>query len=248
MRRIVAGLFMSLDGVVEAPEQWNAPYFNEEVGAMVGSQMAAADTMLLGRVTYEEFAGYWADKGSDVPFADFINGAPKLVASTTLDGVDWRNSTLIEGDVAEELARLKGQSGRDIAISGSGTLVRSLLRDGLLDELRLLVYPVVVGRGKRLLDGGGEELPLRLVDSRAFSTGVLSLTYAPAETGAPRKEIDEHEVRRREAAHQATDEPVVVASLASRAHRAAAGGREPCGQPRGGDDGAGLRRRRCLAA
>jgi dihydrofolate reductase len=180
MRKIVAGLFMSLDGVVEAPEEWNGPYFNEEVGEVVGSQMAASGTMLLGRVTYQEFAGYWADKGSDVPFADVINGTPKLVASTTLDGVDWRNSTLIKGDVGEELAKLKQQPGKDIAISGSGTLVRSLLRKGLLDELRLLVYPVVVGRGKRLFDGATEQLSLRLVDSRPFSTGVISLTYAPA--------------------------------------------------------------------
>ena len=92
MRKIVAGLFISLDGVVEAPEQWHFPYFNDEMGEAVGSQMAAADTMLLGRQTYEEFAGYWADKGSDVEFADVMNNTPKLVASTTLKSVEWQNS------------------------------------------------------------------------------------------------------------------------------------------------------------
>ena len=128
MRKIVAGLFISLDGVVEAPEQWHFPYFNDEMGEAVGSQMAAADTMLLGRHTYEEFAAYWADKGSDVEFADVMNDTPKLVASTTLESVDWQNSTLLGEDVAQELRRLKEEPGKDISITGSPTLVRSLLR------------------------------------------------------------------------------------------------------------------------
>ena len=179
MRQVVAGLFVSLDGVFEAPETWHFPYFNDEMGETIASQMAAADTMLLGRRTYEEFAAYWADKGSDVELADQINNTPKLVASTTLKTVDWRNSNLIEGDVAEHLRRLKQEPGKDIAITGSATLVRSLLRDGVLDELRLLVHPIVVGSGKRLFDGGGDRVSLKLVDSRTFTTGVLYLTYAP---------------------------------------------------------------------
>ena len=97
MRKIVAGLFVSLDGVVEAPETWHFPYFNDEMGEIVASQMAAADTMLLGRRTYEEFAAYWADKGSEVDFADQINNTPKLVASTTLESVGWQNSTPHQG-------------------------------------------------------------------------------------------------------------------------------------------------------
>ncbi|HEY2764499.1 MAG TPA: dihydrofolate reductase family protein [Pseudonocardiaceae bacterium] len=99
MRKIVAGLFVSLDGVVGAPDQWHFPYFNEEMGEVVGSGMAAADTMLLGRLTYQEFAGYWAGKGSDVEMADYMNNIPKVVVSTTLDTVEWQNSTLISGDV-----------------------------------------------------------------------------------------------------------------------------------------------------
>ncbi len=179
MRKVVAGLFVSLDGVFEAPETWHFPYFNDEMGETIASQMAAADTMLLGRRTYEEFAAYWADQGSDVELADEINNTPKLVASTTLKTVDWRNSSLIEGDVAEHLRRLKQEPGKDISITGSATLVRSLLRDGVLDELRLLVHPIVVGSGKRLFDGSPDRVPLKLVDSRVFTTGVLYLTYAP---------------------------------------------------------------------
>jgi len=182
MRKIVAGLFISLDGVIEAPDQWHFPYFNDEMGEAVGSQMAASDTMLLGRVTYQEFAGYWPHQGSDVEGADFMNNTPKLVVSTTLDTVEWQNSTLIKGNVVEELTKLKQQPGRNIAITGSATLVRSLLRDGLLDELRLLVHPLVVGRGKRLFEDGSDQTALKLVDAQTFSTGVLYLTYQPAGT------------------------------------------------------------------
>ena len=182
MRKIVAGLFISLDGVYEAPDKWHFPYFNDEMGEAVGSQMAAADTMLLGRVTYQEFAGYWPQQSNDdVDIAGYMNNTPKLVVSTTLDNVDeWENSTLITGNAAEELTRLKQQPGKDIGITGSGTLVRSLLRDGLLDELRLLVHPIVVGRGKRLFPADTDQQPLTLVDAKTFTTGVLYLTYQPA--------------------------------------------------------------------
>jgi dihydrofolate reductase len=183
MRKIVAGLFISLDGVVEAPDQWHFPYFNDEMGAAVGAAMAASDTMLLGRRTYEEFAGYWPHQGADVPLAEQMNATPKLVVSTTLDTVEWQNSTLIKGNVAEALTGLKQQPGKNINITGSGTLVRSLLRDGVLDELMLLVHPIVVGRGKRLFEEMGDQVPLQLVDSRTFSTGVLALTYVPAQGG-----------------------------------------------------------------
>ena len=182
MRKIVAGLFISLDGVVEAPDKWHFPYFNDEMGEAVGSQMAAADTMLLGRVTYQDFAGYWPHQNSDEnEIADHMNNTPKVVVSTTLDAVEWQNSTLIKDNVAEELTKLKRQPGKEIGITGSATLVRSLLRDGLLDELRLLVHPIVVGAGKRLFADGEPRTPLKLVDSKTFgSTGVIYLTYQPA--------------------------------------------------------------------
>jgi dihydrofolate reductase len=180
MRRIIAGLFISLDGVVEAPETWHFPYFNDEMGEAVASQAAASDTMLLGRTTYEEFAAYWPNQSSDEPFSNEMNNTPKLVASTTLDHVDWQNSTLIEGDVTKELTRIKQGPGRGISIVGSPTLVRSLLKDGVLDELRLLVHPIVVGHGKRLFEDTDAPIPLTLVDARTFSTGVMALTYTPA--------------------------------------------------------------------
>lgn len=183
MRKIVAGLFISLDGVYEAPETWHFPYFNDEMGEAVGAQMAESDCMLLGRVTYDEFASYWPQQTSDGEageMADFMNDTPKYVVSGTLKNPEWKNTTLIDGNnAAAELTALKQQPGKDISITGSGTLVRTLLRDGLLDELRLLVHPIVVGRGKRLF-GEGEEIPLKLADSKTFSTGVLALTYQRA--------------------------------------------------------------------
>src|SRR6266508_567171 len=130
MRKIVAGEFISLDGVVEAPNHWHFPYFNDEMGEAVGSDMTSAGALLLGRRTYEEFAAAWPSRPSDEPGADFMNNTPKFVVSTTLDKVEWQNSTLITGNFVEEITRLKEQPGKNIAISGSPTLVRWLLRDG----------------------------------------------------------------------------------------------------------------------
>src|SRR5262249_20730525 len=180
MRKIVAGLFISLDGVVEAPDKWHFPYLNEEMGQAVQAQMAQADAMLLGRKTYQEFAGFWPNQGSDVEGADFMNQTPKYVVSNTLTALDWQNSTLISGNVKEALSALKEQPGKNLNITGSGTLVRSLLQDGLLDELHLLVHPIVVQKGKRLFEGQGETVPLKLTDSKTFSNGVLYVTYTPA--------------------------------------------------------------------
>jgi dihydrofolate reductase len=182
MRKIVAGVFLSLDGVMESPEKWHFPYFNDEMGAVVGSQMAESDGMLLGRVTWQEFAGFWPQQGDDVDGADFMNGAHKYVVSTTLDSVDaWQNSTLVDGsDFGTAIRELKEQPGKNIGVTGSGTLVQSLLRENLLDELSLLVHPIVVGDGKRLFTGATGQRPLELVDSTTFSTGVLHLVYRPA--------------------------------------------------------------------
>ncbi len=180
MRKIVAGLFIALDGVYEAPDQWHFPYFNDEMGAEVQAGMDAADTMLLGRKTYEEFAAFWPQQSAaDVDIAPFMNDTPKLVVSNTLQTLDWQNSTLVSGDVNAELNRIKALPGKNISVVGSGTLVRSLLQDGVLDELRLLVHPIVAGSGKRLFPEGTAQIPLRLTDSRTLSTGVLALTYEP---------------------------------------------------------------------
>lgn len=174
MGKITSGLFISLDGVVEAPDQWHFPYFNEEMGNAVQSMTGNSEAMLLGRRTYEEFAAYWPTSTDD--FADHMNGTPKYVVSNTLTSAEWQNSTLVSGDVPKELARLKEQLTGNLGVTGSGTLVRSLLREGLLDELHLLVHPIVVGTGARLFDDG-PQVPLRLVDAQTFSTGVQYLTY-----------------------------------------------------------------------
>ena len=180
MRKVVAGLFVSLDGVVEAPEKWTGPYFSPQIGQEIGSIMAKGDTMLLGRKTYETFAASFA--GQTGGMADAMNNTPKLVASRTLGEVSWQNSTLIQGDLVSELARIKQQDGKNINVSGSATLIRSLLRDGLLDELRLQLFPVVVGSGARLFEGYGEQLRLTLADTQKFDTGVVNLIYRPATT------------------------------------------------------------------
>lgn len=181
MRKIVAGLFISLDGVVEAPQTWHFAYYDENMGRSVTALMEGCDTLLLGRSTYEEFASHWPHQDTTRdPMAALLNERPKYVVSTTLKEPTWQNTTVISGDTHAELAELKRKPGQDIGISGSPTLVASLLRDGLLDELHLLVHPVVVGGGKRLFEGGTGHIPLTLTASETFGTGVLDLTYERA--------------------------------------------------------------------
>ena len=179
MRKIVSGLFISLDGVIEDADQWMGPWFNPQLGQAIGSMIAAQDAMLLGRVTYEGFAAYWPHQTGDM--ADTMNGTTKYVVSGTLTSADWQNSTLIPAAAAfAKIAELKQQQGQNIGITGSGTLVSSLLREGLLDELHLFIFPVVLGSGTRLFAMPGDKLPLRLIDSATFETGVVHLTYAKA--------------------------------------------------------------------
>jgi dihydrofolate reductase len=180
MRKVVAVEFVSVDGVMESPEEWASSYSNDEMEQANAAGMAASDAMLLGRVTYEALAAFWSNQPGGTPMVDYINSVRKYVVSGTLEKVEWQNSTLIEGDVAEEIGKLKQQSGKDIVILGSGTLVRSLLHDDLLDELQLIVHPIILGSGKRLFEDGGDQKALKLVDSKTFSTGVLYLTYQPA--------------------------------------------------------------------
>jgi dihydrofolate reductase len=176
MRKIAAGLFTSLDGVVESPEKWTGPYFNDQVGQAVGALMAPNDALLLGRATYEGFAAAFG--GQSGGMADQMNSTQKFVVSSTLTSADWQNSTLISGDVAATIGELKQQPGRGIGMSGSATLVGWLLRHGLLDQLDLLVFPLVVGSGKRLFSESDGQVPLTLTGTEAFSTGVVHLSYA----------------------------------------------------------------------
>jgi dihydrofolate reductase len=178
MRKIAAGLFVSLDGVVESPEKWTGAYFNDQVGQAVGALMASNDALLLGRATYEGFAAAFG--GQSGGMADQMNNTPKFVVSSTLTSAEWQNSILISSDVAEHIRELKQQPGRGIGMSGSSTLVSWLLRHGLLDQLDLLVFPVVIGSGKRLFSEPDGQVPLTLTGSESFSTGVVHLTYEPA--------------------------------------------------------------------
>ncbi|AQZ68527.1 pyrimidine reductase [[Actinomadura] parvosata subsp. kistnae] len=182
MRTIAASLFISLDGVVENPGDWHFPYFNDEMGAAVSGQMA--DTLLLGRKTYDSFAGAWpgieAAGGEDAGYAKSLGDARKIVVSRQELEFTWRNSELLRGDLAEAVTALKNEPGGRIAVSGSVSVIRQLLRAGLLDELHLLVHPIAVRKGERLFDEGDETIPLELVRSETFSTGVLYLVYRPA--------------------------------------------------------------------
>jgi dihydrofolate reductase len=180
VRKIVAGMFISLDGVVEAPDQWHFPYFNEEMGAAVGRMLDAADTMLIGRVTYDSFAGAWPDRElageEDAGFAKQLGDARKIVLSHQKLEFTWRNSEQLQGDFVEAVTALKNEPGGDIGMSGSPSVVRQLLDANLLDELHLFVHPIAVRRGSQLF-GEGESLPLRLLSSQVFATGVLYLVY-----------------------------------------------------------------------
>ena len=187
MRKIIAGVFISLDGVVEDPHLWHFPYFNEEMGAAVDASLGAADTVLFGRKTYDSFAGAWPEReaagGEDAAFAKKLGDARKIVVSSQQLTFTWRNSEQLEGDFVEAISALKNEPGdSNIALSGSVSVVRQLLAAGLLDELHLLVHPIAVRKGMRLFDEGDTAVPLTLLSSETFKTGVLNLVYGPAES------------------------------------------------------------------
>jgi dihydrofolate reductase len=179
MRSIAAGLFMSLDGVVEAPGQWGFQFMNDEMSQGIADGISQADAVLLGRRTYLEFAQLWPGQGSDVLMADFLNHSIKYVVSSKLNLLSWQPAVQIRGDIVEELTRLKQLPGKNIQVPGSPTLVRFLLLNGLLDVLSLNICPVVVGSGMRLFEDMTSMLKLKLVHSSIMSTGVIGATYAP---------------------------------------------------------------------
>ena len=185
MRKIAAGLFISLDGVVSSPGQWGFQYMDEEMSKGIMAGIAQADAVLLGRKTYLEFAELWPGQGSDVPMSDFLNHSPKYVVSSTLDKLVWQPATLIKGDLDREILSLKQQPGKNIQVPGSPTLVRALLRDGLLDELSLTICPVVVGSGLRLFDEISQQVSLKLVHSTILRSGAIGATYQPVREDSP---------------------------------------------------------------
>ncbi len=176
MRRIVVTEFMSLDGVVEEPA-WTFPYWNDEIAKFKGEESSASDALLLGRVTYQGFAAAWPQ--SEDEGADYFNNVRKYVVSDTLEEpLEWSNSTLIKDNIVEEISILKQQDGKDITVHGSATLAQTLMQHYLVDRYRLLVYPLVVGKGKRLFEEG-TTASLKLLASKPFSSGVVALVYEP---------------------------------------------------------------------
>ncbi len=176
MRKVVVTEFMSLDGVMEEPG-WTFKYWNDEIAKFKGEESSASDALLLGRVTYQGFAAAWPESKDEG--ADYFNSVRKYVVSKTLEEpLEWNNSTLIKDNIVEEITNLKQQDGKDIAVHGSATLVQMLMQHHLVDRYRLLVYPVVVGKGKRLFKEG---IPatLKLLESQSFSSGVVALVYEP---------------------------------------------------------------------
>ena len=178
MRNLFVTTFLSLDGIMEHPA-WTAPYWNDEIAAFKGEETSVADALLLGRVTYQGFAAAWPGRTDDG--AEYFNGVRKYVVSTTLDKAEWNNSIIIKDNIVEEITKLKQQDGKDIAVHGSARLVQTLMKHNLVDVYRILVYPVVLGKGIRLFQDGSMAT-LKLVESRAFSSGVVGLIYKPDKT------------------------------------------------------------------
>jgi dihydrofolate reductase len=194
MRMLRVIEFLSLDGVMQAPGApdedteggfrhggWQRPYFDDVLAASAAEGMAATDAYLFGRKTYEKMAAYWPNVSDDDPYARHMNSTRKYVASSTLRDLDWAHSTVIEGDVAEEVGKLKGEAGGNIAVLGSGELVQTLIANDLVDEFFLAMYPIVLGSGKRLFRGADQARRLTLVDSKTTGTGGLILTYRPSD-------------------------------------------------------------------
>jgi dihydrofolate reductase len=201
MRKLTVFNSLTLDGVMQAPGRpdedgrggfarggWAAPYMDEVMGRVAAEGMAGPGALLLGRRTYEDFHGFWPNQ-TDNPFTEVLDNTRKYVASTTLrEPLGWRNSTLLAGDAAEAVARLKEQPGEDLTVLGSGALIQSLRRRDLVDRYVLLIHPLVLGSGRRLFPDGGPAATLRLVDSVPSTTGVIIATYQPvtATEGASR--------------------------------------------------------------
>ena len=174
MRKLIVTEFLTLDGVYDESTPWRSGYDPDD-GQFKYDELFESDALLLGRVTYEDFAQYWPNATG--AFAERMNSLPKLVATTTLRSLEW-NAVALEGDVVAAVRALKSQQGGSILTYGSGTLAQTLLKYGLVDELRLMVFPLVLGYGKRLL-ASEDKLPLQLEDSRNLGAGVLLLTYRP---------------------------------------------------------------------
>jgi dihydrofolate reductase len=190
MAKVISTLFISADGVAEIDPDWHFPYFDEKMGRAVREDYHTSDVLVMGRETYDSFAGAWPDReaagGEDAPFAKQLGAMRKVVVSRQPLEFSWRNSELIKDDLVEALAELKADAGvRGILIPGSISVVQQLLAAGLIDELRLLVHPVSARKGRRLFDDGDAPYHLKMTATEAFPTGVIRVIYSPTE--APTK-------------------------------------------------------------
>lgn len=177
VRKISATLFITLDGVIAEPHKWSFPFWNDEIAKFKDDELRQTDALLLGRITYETFAASWPQRTDDTGFSDKFNRMTKYVVSSTLAKANWSGSEIVRpDDLKRHLAKIKAQAGGDVMVHGSASLVQSLMREGQLDELRLLVYPLVLGKGKQLYEGIGEAT-FKLASSQTFGTGVVALIY-----------------------------------------------------------------------
>jgi len=178
--RIVVSEFLSLDGVMEAPQNWHFPFISPDMAEATTAHILEAEALLLGRATYEEFAGQWPTKyNNEYGIADKLNAMPKFVVSNSLETVSWNNSSLIRGSVTEAVTELKHRLSGTISVTGSATLIQALERADLIDEYRLMVHPILVGQGKRLFADSTGTARLKLTDTVTFQSGVVGLTYQP---------------------------------------------------------------------
>jgi dihydrofolate reductase len=178
MGKIIVTEFVSLDGVFENPHEWHFPFFQEQAQQYKMNELRATDALLLGRETYEGFAQAWPERSGD-EFSDTFNSMPKYVVSTTLENPTWTNSHVLGGDLATELDTLRQRHAQDIFIHGSGRLANSLLQQGLIDEVRLMVHPIVVGKGRKFFADGTSIPALELADVTTWDGGIALMTYRP---------------------------------------------------------------------
>ena len=180
--RLVATEYLSLDGVFEEPGHWSGPFFNDEAGQFKWQELQASDALLLGRKTYEGFAAAWPTMKGTGDFGGKMNTMPKYVVSSTLAKVDWPGSKLVKGNLAAEIRKLKEQPGKDLLLSSSAQLFNAMMQENLIDLYRIMLHPVVLGKGKQLFIGGTDQRNLNLTETKKFATGIIILEYTPAKS------------------------------------------------------------------
>lgn len=178
MKKILVSQFLTIDGVMDAPEKWNLKYLDDaEVVNEILADFSASDLLLFGKTTYDFFAARWPSRTGAM--ADYFNNLPKLVISKTLQRIEWKNTTVISASAIEEIKKLKEESGKNILVIGSYKLVQTLMRENLIDEYKLYLYPLTLGNGKRLFEQGKEKQTLKLIVAKQFASGVIAVTYQP---------------------------------------------------------------------